>query len=152
MRKTIFLSFLITGVTSCTNDFKFNLTLDKDVDISETKINLVFTGNIESLQMNRPGGIIGGGRPSGGNRPGGQTGPGGQNFQNFSFGGRSPLSLNPECVLSSKLKRVISCHLEQENLNLTYTMEDYIKYEENYILFISMEKNLTLNIYCHEEN
>ena len=45
-------SFIITGVTSCTNDFKFNLTLDKDVDISETKINLVFTGNIESSYVN----------------------------------------------------------------------------------------------------
>ena len=37
--------YKVKGISSCEKDYKFNLTLDKNIDIDEKKINIVFKGN-----------------------------------------------------------------------------------------------------------
>lgn len=103
--------YKIKEASSCTSDYYFNLTLDKEIEVNETKkINLVFKGNK----------------------------------------GKKTITINTECSLSN-LNNIIVCQSDEETKDLNYNMEDYLFINENELLSITADNDLTFHLYCYEE-
>ena len=104
--------YKIQEISSCSNEYKFNLTIDKNIEGINNEIELSFLGSIEK--------------------------------RNFT--------LKAICTLSSNYNNIMPCQFEEEfgNINFT-TMNDYLDYNENELIFISLDESLIFSLYCYEK-
>ena len=138
--------YKVIDVSLCTDEYKFNMTVDSKIEGEEEKISLDFSMNFalnsggNRTTNNRPGGtgLFGGGAPTG-NRPR-------VNMTNIT---RS-FKLNIECILSGKYNNIIPCQSSMETLNVNFSMNDYISFDENKLIFITSDKDFIFPLYCYE--
>ena len=116
---TIVNIYEVEKLSSCSNDLKFNLTVNNDIDVSERNINLEF-----SVINNRNGN-----------------------------NNRRPFNLAVKCVLSSENKKIITCQLDEEPPQFSFTLSTYMEYIDNSKLIIIKPVNseLTFTLECYEE-
>ena len=137
--------YKIIDVSLCTDEYKFNITVDRKIEGNERKISLDFMmessfnlgGN--GTTSNRPTGGLFGGSPR-------SNGPS-VNLTNIT----RAFKLNIECILSEKYNNIIPCQSSIETPNFNFSMNDYLSFDENQLIFITSDKDFIFPLYCYEK-
>ena len=138
--------YKVKEVSLCTDEYKFNLTVDSKIEGEDVKISLDFSmnnaltsgGNRTTNSRQSSTNLFSGGTSSG-NRSGNRTN------MTRSF------KLNIECILSGKYNNIIPCQSSMETLNVNFSMNDYISFDENKLIFITSDKDFIFPLYCYEK-
>lgn len=130
-------TYEIQEISSCSNELKFNLTVDREIKESNSEITLVFNQNFQDSNLGRR-------KNKGGNNKeiNRDSIPKTINF--------TSMNVTALCNLSSKYNNIIPCKTEEETRNLNYTMNDYLFYDENHLIFIYYNES-NISLYCYEK-
>ena len=134
--------YKVKDISPCSEEYKFNITVDRKIEGEEEKISLDFSMN---NQFN-----IGGDNATNGNRPSGNYQN--DNFQNSNYTNRTrTLKLNIECTLTGKYNNIIPCQSSMETPNFNFTMNDYLNFDEKRLISITTEEDFIFPLYCYEK-
>lgn len=115
-------SYKVQEITECTDEFKFNLTLNNALDLkNDSEITLSFIINM----MN--------------------------GFMAYSTTIIPAMLTNATCNLSSKYNNIIPCQSEKETRNVNFSLVDYLIYDANELIMIYADDNFTFPLYCYEQ-
>ena len=146
--------YKVTEVSSCSNEFQFNLTINDIIEGDNDEINLQFTPDFNSMTNQ-----MGNRNPNANPNANSNANPNANQNANPNAnpnanGNRTRMGIGNEakCLLSSKNKNHISCQFERQTPNIDFKLTDYFSFDSNRLIYIASESsNFTFPLYCVEE-
>lgn len=135
--------YKVKEISPCSEEYKFNITVDNKITGDEEIIALDFNMNMNSEFSSR-----GNNRPTN-NSNGLSSSPKRTNDNNSNR--TRAFKLDIECILSEKYNNIIPCQSSMETPNFNFTMNDYLSFDEKQLISISADKDFIFPLYCHEE-